>query len=288
MRICTLLLLFCSYSLSAQINLLIEDQTDQGFFLGVNGYLQNPEKKKNLVVKDLDTIPYVLHIDSDTSNFTKTIHLREKKTHKYVLTRNFKGELKLRYRGEQSGTPKGYEVVSLDRSVAWPEEWKPRHIKKDKEPELTASGSSSANQSFREKEDPQDTGIVSIETHSTDEEPQELLLPGNDTVAVKSRTLEVTEPEFDTPPFEQLIANLKETEFEFEKLVKSRKYAEEHILSTDQLREVFSVLSYDNSRLQLLKAAKKKILDPNNLGNLKDVFEYEVTQRQFQKIIDEE
>ncbi|MDZ7847057.1 MAG: hypothetical protein U5L96_09930 [Owenweeksia sp.] len=87
-----------NHLLMGQVNLVIEDETEQGFFLGINGYLQNIEKSQQTRTTSLDTVPYVVLIDTDTTQIAKRIHLREPGTHRYVLTRNFYNELKLRYR----------------------------------------------------------------------------------------------------------------------------------------------------------------------------------------------
>ena len=295
MRLFSLLLFICSqllYSQSASqhraVNLLIEDETQQGFFLGVNGFLQNTEKETAFAITQLDTIPYRLHIDSDTFHFEKNIHLREKSTHRYVLTKNFHGELKLRYRGTSNAIPHHINSQAYDRSVVWPEHFGNKIPVEAPEEVASTSEVAAADAVVSPKEDKDSVQVIEIEPVNPPNEQNDVLLPSKDTLNEHQRKVVVSEPRFDHQSFKDFISELKQTEFEFEKLTKSKGYLQKHGISSKELKQIFEVLKYDQTRLQVLKDAQEKIIDPQNLQILKAALEYEISKKEFDNLIPNE
>ncbi|MDZ7847058.1 MAG: DUF4476 domain-containing protein [Owenweeksia sp.] len=93
----------------------------------------------------------------------------------------------------------------------------------------------------------------------------------------------VTEPE--APPFEQLLAQLRAEAYEFEKLTASLAYAKKHPLKVAELKQLFRLLSYDQTRLQLLQNISSRIRNPDRLAELEEELEYEISKKKLQKII---
>ncbi len=280
MKYLVLLLFFSCSLLHAQVNLIIEDETEQGLFLAINGYLQHPEKQGKLVITHLDTIPYQLHIDSDTFRFNKTIHLREQTGHRYVLVKDFHGDLKLRYRGTSARLPAGYATVKYNRSIPYEDAVTTLIASSvDEPPAETKEITKEADEAPTAKE-------VTINVKPSDPPSDSVLLVNNDTISEAGRRVEVTIPTPEPAPFEAFIARLAQKQYEFEKLVESQDYASAQKLTVAEIKQVFGFFKYDNTRLQFLKKIQGDIRDPANLGLLKDELEYEISKQELQKLID--
>ena len=73
MKLALLLTALWCFPLFAQVDLLIEDQRDEGFFLGIDGYLQNEEKLKVIYRTNRDTVSYQGYIRSGEIKFTNPV-----------------------------------------------------------------------------------------------------------------------------------------------------------------------------------------------------------------------
>lgn len=257
---------------------MIEDETDQGFFLGINGYLQNAELTSSWHVSGLDTVPILVQIESDTVNFIKEIHLRDEAEHRYVLTYNSRGELKLRYRGTtHSATP---EAVAWNEDIKWPEKWKPRgnHPPTPSGPVVLAS----AKPAIQPEPTPPDTEKDTIRTDES------VLLPGNEVVDLQEEGMVVELPEAaEASDYQKLITALEKKQYEFDRLRLAQEYLKNHSVSVEELKKIFSIVKYDNTRLQLFDTAFPKLIDPAAAHELVSTMEYDISQQKIKERLNE-
>lgn len=282
MRLIKLLPLLLCFSSFAQVNIIIEDKTETGFKLGVNGFEQNTEPVKSLMIKGLDTVPNQLLVElSSNVWFTKIIHLRSKGNYQYIITTNSRDELQLRYRGTTSTPPAGITTLEVQRLMAM----------KQKQPVITASVTSNDTIVVKKVDSIKVAAVVPtkeiVEVKKIQPEPA---LP---IVVAKPTPIKDTTPttiQKDTiinelNPFDLLMADLEETEFEFEKLQKSEAFAKDHTFTLEELKRVFNVLRYDASRLQLLRSIKANKADITIFKSLATELDYEISKQQFEEII---
>ncbi len=281
MRILLCFLLTLSCTLSAQVNVVIEDESDQGFYLGINRYLQHPEEQHKVILKNLDTIPYSIQIETDTFNFSKTIHLRQAGTYRYLLSKNSRGQLRLRYRGEgQAG--QDFQSLSYSRDIPWPEGWQPKSPAIRKVPAAVVAA---RNRDLSDDEEGETRVPLSMPDSLV--KNSEVLLPDNDTATNASMLVKVdTKPE--EPDFPSLIKALEAEDFEFERLKQALAYAGTQSLTTAEVKEIFRRFHYDHSRLDFLRQSLSAIRDPQNLDQLKAELEYILSRQQLEQIISDE
>lgn len=282
MRLIKLLPLLLCFSSFAQVNIIIEDKTETGFKLGVNGFEQNTEPVKSLMIKGLDTVPNQLLIElSSNVWFTKIIHLRSKGNYQYIITTNSRYELQLRYRGTTSTPPAGITSLEVQRLVAM----------KQKQPVITASVTSDDTIVVKKVDTIKVAAVVPtkeiVEVKKIQPEPAPPIVVAKPT-PIKDTTSTTIQKDTiinELNPFDSLMADLEETEFEFEKLQKSEAFAKDHTFTLEELKRVFNVLTYDASRLQLLRSIKANKADITVFKSLATELDYEISKQQFEEII---
>lgn len=280
--------LLCFTSL-AQVNIIIEDESKKGFLLGVNGYAQNTEPVNSIAIKGLDTVPTQLLIELQPKvYFTKIINLHEKGNYKYIITTNSRDELQLRYRGTVSKIPEGTLTINVQRTV----------VMEQSEPIITASVKSDETATpakvatkipppvvpTREIVEVQKVDSIAPKKPKTTQALPDSSKAKNTVVIDTATSQRVIAEKPD--PFEAFIMDLNKTEFEFEKLQKSEAYAKNHTFSLEELKQVFNILSYDNSRLQLVRSVKGSFKDVSQMKVLAEQLDYEISKQQLDTILE--
>lgn len=87
--------------------------------------------------------------------------------------------------------------------------------------------------------------------------------------------------------FTSVIEAVKQAEFEFEKIMIIREYFTTHQTNTEELNILARLLSYDLTRLQLLKEALPYTLDKGNYKKLSSVFDFDLTKQTFENFMRE-
>jgi hypothetical protein len=327
MRLFLLLTLIGTITLRAQVSVIIEDERGEGFYLGINGYIQNEEKKTTLLIKDLDTSRYTFSIRSGSTEFAKNIQLREKGMHKYILTKDYYGKLKLRYRGMESKAPGDITALAYHQEIRWPvvagtaaiaaqltsenEALESEASAKDPSTSSAAAEDSStdsvtvtaavkdtsANEAWESEALAKDssTGSAAAIDSSTGSATGVSITAVTSASSVTANTTVDDKISDNTPlpapndghAFHSFLEELKAQEFEFDKLSMCQEYAAAKSLSSEQLGAMFQELSYDQSRMQLIRSNLKDISDPQNLPELSRYFEYEITKSQYILFINE-
>lgn len=291
MKLFLLITLLSASFLQAQVNVIIEDERPEGFLLGVNGYLQNQEQAEALVITGLDTIAYHFSIKSGPIEFQKNIHLREVGTHKYVLTNDFYGKLKLRYRGLQARLPSGISSVKLSDEIQWPSV---TLATADTSSGIPAAGNiidslPNTAVSVAVAKDSQVNHSIKLVTTTVDSnslKTAEILTPGTADSLVKNNSVRpdssaASDNQAKNQVFQSLINTLAIEEFEFERLRIAQEYLAANKIRAEQLGKLFEQLKYDQTRMQLTESAIAQVTDPENLPELSRYFEYEITKSKY-------
>lgn len=90
-----------------------------------------------------------------------------------------------------------------------------------------------------------------------------------------------------TPPFEKTVEAVKKAEFEFERMLLIRDFVEKHKTNTRELKVFARLLTYDLTRLQLLRDCYAHTLDKINYKELTSVFDFEITKQSLLEFIEE-
>lgn len=106
----------------------------------------------------------------------------------------------------------------------------------------------------------------------------------------KTDTIDQTTEDLSKSPevnLDGIIKKVNEEMFEFEKMILLKDYVEEHQPDTKDLMVLAKLLTYDLTRLQLLKESYPFIRDPNNYRDLINVFDFEVSRQSFLQFLSE-
>lgn len=282
-------LLFCCSAL-AQVNLLIEDETGSGFLLGINGYVQNTDPVKAMVIQKLDTFPFEVRVElAPNAFFYKKMHFHESGSYRYIITTNSRDELQLRYRGTLKDPPAS--VITMNVQNMLPLNPLATTAKVDSKPAVLPPPDKSVAGN--------DDAIVKPVPPAI---PKKDTLPSvpattavvNEPIAVAQKEEEIIEPRETQPPaevispektFDTFLEELKATEFEFEKLNKAQEFATQKSFTSHELKKVLEIIKYDNTRLELLRNLKPMLKEMKDPEVLKEALEYEISKQQLNDII---
>jgi hypothetical protein len=302
----SIVLVLLSINVFAQINILIVDETSQKFDLGIDGFKQNDMPCTEFLVVDLDSSFHFLNLKiagEQEIEFSKKVQFKKEGTYAYALVKNFKGRHQLRYRGIATNSSISIKAHKFNTDKAWFESKKeiagvtnPSNSLANKleaeplnPPSLDSSISQQAiNKPIDSSSSPsvkivsyrKDTSLVANEEKAKVPEPNIASIP--DSIAVQKKTkFDSTASRFND--FQQLIIDIKKEEFEFNKLNKAKNYLINHAISTKEVKRLFLLFKYDNTRIQFLGFAVERLSDPQNISQLENSFDYELSKEQFRK-----
>ncbi|MFN3952225.1 MAG: DUF4476 domain-containing protein [Thermaurantimonas sp.] len=87
--------------------------------------------------------------------------------------------------------------------------------------------------------------------------------------------------------FEQVVQKVSNAEFEFEKMMAIKDYFEKNQTTTQELLILARLLTYDLTRLQLLKEAYEYTTDRINYSTLISVFDFDLSKQSFLQYLSE-
>ncbi len=289
MTLFRLLPLLLCFSSVAQVNLIIEDATGTGFLLGINGFVQNADPVKELVVKKLDTFPFEVRVElSPNVFFEKKMHFHAKGNYQYIITTNSRDELQLRFRGEPDALPT--TATTIDAKNVTPlrplaalspvkEKEKPTSVVPEKKPATREPAATTPK-----------TVVATIPTKTPPAEastPKSTPQKVETTVAPKKDTVVAVAPPPPPPPvkkektFGDFLLELQNTEFEFEKLNAAKEFGKKHTYTIEELKQILAAMKYDNTRLEFMRDTKESWKNLKNIQSLRGSFEYEISKEQF-------
>ncbi len=300
MKLLLLIALFSVTMLQAQVKIVFEDEVSDGFILGINGFLQNESKQQTIVITDFDTSTYDISIRQGANEINKKIQLREKGIHKYVVTTDFHGKLRLRYRGLQSKLPSNAHLATISKDLKWPMISSPEVIAAASninesesidsvvvasqarlvETDTTSSIEDTAQTKIQavaatpiiSNSSTVKDSLSSVDTAITGNATDDLGRSDSSATSVQSAT---------TALFPSFYKELTVQEFEFERLSVCENYLTNNQITAGQLGKMLEQLKYDQSKMQLTKSAYDRVIDPENLAELSKLFEYEISKSQF-------
>lgn len=282
-------LLFC-FSSMAQVNLIIEDATGTGFLLGINGFVQNTDRVKELVVKKLDTFPFEVRVElSPNVFFEKKMHFHTKGNYQYIITTNSRDELQLRFRGEPDALPTAATTIEAKNLIPLrplaalspvKEKGKPATVILEKNPvnKVPDAGTPKTTAASVPAK------LPPTETKTPKPNPPKVettITPKKDTV------IAVIPPPPPAPPikkektFGDFLVELQNTEFEFEKQNTAQEFGKKHVYTIEELQQILAAMKYDNTRLEFMRATKDQWKNLKNIQTLRSSFEYEIIKEQF-------
>lgn len=89
----------------------------------------------------------------------------------------------------------------------------------------------------------------------------------------------------DDRSFSQALSTIKAASFDDTRLSTSKTIFAGNYVTTDQVRAICNVLSFEDNRLNVIKAAYRKIVDQNNIYTLADVFSFNSNKEALNKLI---
>lgn len=274
------LLLFYPIGLSAQLGLMIEDQTKSGFKLVIDGYLQNEQAINKLNLQKLSPGEHelIFILENDEKIYRK-IDLEEERNHQYVLIENFKGDKKLRYRGAYPNLKQSAMVLDFSNKISFvdpresiiPIDTLPRYVAnskglekpgKDKIQTISEPKNLALTDQIPKLEDKK--AVVVNNQQSIKDKP---VVDGNVLASIDSTNkssnndLSKGAPVAPVLQAEQAFSALKNSiqlnNFEFDKIRMIEEYLGAEKITEVQLIDLLASLKYDQSRLQVIETALK-------------------------------
>ncbi len=272
-----LVLILQPYMHRAQVNIMVTDETENSFVLGLDGYLQNTQPVQGLIIQKMKAGSHVLNIhiykDKDTVRLARPLKLEQSGNYQYVIMRNFEGRYQLRYRGKTTSFPAGIQAIEQQKIMEWPAAEIRNLALKQPEPVQVSTAL------------PPPTGEKKPEPKAEKPNPTVTKAPPPKTAMTKAAEKAPAKPPVvpAPEPFEKLVKNLREAEFEFVRLNTAKEYTNQNPLTVNEVKTVFSYFSYDNTRLQFLNHAHEKIKDKENIKQLLETLDFELSKEQFKK-----
>lgn len=271
MKLLTSLLILLFGTAKAQVKVLIEDDDQQGFFVGVDGYLQNEDKVSALVLTSLDTIAYKINIRKGDKELSKPIHLRNSGNYKYLISEDAHGKLSLYYRGKFNVVLSSIPSLTIAQEVRWPN--LPISIASTEFPEI--------KQNVQLETPEAKLSLPVVVTPSVIVSQDSLLKTPVPKVEKKEDPAVLERVKWDN-----LINELVGIDYEFERTEKIKLFLASGSISSKQLIQLLEILKYDQTRFQISQLAVQKITDPENLDLVTKSFEYQITRNQFLELIE--
>lgn len=218
----------------------------------------------------------------DSAVFQKKIPSLNEIHHFVLEQKENSNQVALFYRGLLSAVPDTVELVREKTSIALQKAKStlPSFNRKDTSP-VSVIPTPPSELSTQESDQ-------SLHRHNRESPTHDLKEPPNIVPAHQDTTQ--TKPKEENPlpnAFASVVSAVKQAEFEFEKIMLLRGYITEHKTNTEELKIFAGLLTYDLTRLQLLKEAFPYTLDKFNYRNLISVFDFELSKQTFENFIKE-
>lgn len=280
---CLLIPIFFLQVSEAQSILMFEDQTESGFKLVVNNFLQNETALPKLNLQHFPQSELQVSILLQNGlEIKRRLPKLSEGIHKYVLYRDYRGNIRLRYRGiykelSQSAlifdysetnpwTPKpNEELAFLADTVSNYSDWQKERLGEEQNiAELIAQKDSLNNKMVEKKDSSSKVVLLSAP------DPVKVKDPG-ESVAMEQKDTSKTLSKLETglvhessgqaspqkegkDPYQVFSDTFFNMSFEFDKVVMAKDFGREHKLDENQLIEILKHLKFDQSRLDLLKS----------------------------------
>jgi hypothetical protein len=253
--------------LSAQISLMLVDETKTGFKLVIDGYLQNEQSLKKVNLQKLEAGKHeLIFLMDDGQDLRRKINLEQPANYQYVLHHNYKGERKLRFRGSYSKLSQNALVLDFNRKTEYQDVTKIiavidslPHFKSKPDPAVVLKQTE-----VSPIKDSSKNAVTTFVITDPNSELKEKITPLGtfaqaDSMVEKTPTKEAsTERDQSASAFSALQNSIQLNSFEFDKIQMIEEFLGAEKIKPLQLETVLKELKYDQSRLQVLKTALSK------------------------------
>lgn len=269
---CLFLFLFLGQFTVAQHILMIEDQTKTGFKLVVNGFIQNETALNKLNIQGIPEGEQELALLlEDGQSYRRKLPELEKGFHRYVIYRDYKGNVRFRYRGLADELVQSALMIDYSEKNPWIdfnrdiiaevdtnsqfEDWKNEQALIDSIQQVEAAAVVQLPQKDS-LQDAIDSAAIAQIPSAVDSSLQLTI-----TEAIDSGSQEVianTPEENKADAFEVFKTQWNASNFEFDKLQIAMNFLAVHQASESETVFMLKGLKYDQSRLNLLQEAIAK------------------------------
>ncbi|MGK0407534.1 MAG: hypothetical protein ACJAZH_001353 [Roseivirga sp.] len=271
--------------LSAQLGIILEDETKTGFKLVIDGYLQNEQSLNKINLLKLPAGEHeLLFLMNDGLDLRRIIDFNKADNYHFVILKNFAGERKLRYRGSYTEINQSALALDFNKTIDYQDQAKiiatvdslPHYKTRPEAEALKTSAemkiildSAKIISAIPLPKTPKDSVIIKV-------------MPNTLPIDLDSNSLATAEQSITniTDPFGTLQSSIKLNSFEFDKIHMIEEFMVAEKMSASQLETLLKQLKYDQSRLQILEYALNKQADLKEAKeSLLITLEYELSQQ---------
>jgi hypothetical protein len=271
--------------LSAQLGIILEDETKTGFKLVIDGYLQNEQSLNKINLLKLPAGEHeLLFLMNDGLDLRRIIDFNKADNYHFVILKNFAGERKLRYRGSYTEINQSALALDFNKTIDYQDQAKiiatvdslPHYKTRPEAEALKTSAemkiildSAKIISAIPLPKTPKDSVIIKV-------------MPNTLPIDLDSNSLATAEQSITniTDPFGTLQSSIKLNSFEFDKIHMIEEFMVAEKMSASQLETLLKQLKYDQSRLQILEYALNKQADLKEAKeSLLITLDYELSQQ---------
>lgn len=179
-----------SFWACGQRSLILEEKIDAPFRLAVDGYLQNSQPLRRLVLTGLPADSLRVYLISGTGGSApvfRYLYLPEAGNYRYVVMRNFAGTLQLRYRGRAEALPQNFTQVAFSRDLPYAPPKGPDTV------QVLASAASQNAAAFHTKPGPEKPQVKSAVPPKTKKNLAGKILPAQEVTQAQKVTKQKTD-----------------------------------------------------------------------------------------------
>jgi hypothetical protein len=271
--------------LSAQLGIILEDETKTGFKLVIDGYLQNEQSLNKINLLKLPAGEHeLLFLMNDGLDLRRIIDFNKADNYHFVILKNFAGERKLRYRGSYTEINQSALALDFNKTIDYQDQAK-IIATVDSLPHYKTRPEAEALKTSAEMKIILDSAKI-ISAIPMPKAPKDSVMikvrPNTLLIEVDSNSLATAEQSITniTDPFGTLQSSIKLNSFEFDKIHMIEEFMVAEKMSASQLETLLKQLKYDQSRLQILEYALNKQADLKEAKeSLLITLEYELSQQ---------
>jgi hypothetical protein len=271
--------------LSAQLGIILEDETKTGFKLVIDGYLQNEQSLNKINLLKLPAGEHeLLFLMNDGLDLRRIIDFNKADNYHFVILKNFAGERKLRYRGSYTEINQSALALDFNKTIDYQDQAKiiatvdslPHYKTRPEAEALKTSAemkiildSAKIISAIPLPKTPKDSVMIKVMPNTLP-----IDLDGNSLATAEQSITNITDP------FGTLQSSIKLNSFEFDKIHMIEEFMVAEKMSASQLETLLKQLKYDQSRLQILEYALNKQADLKEAKeSLLITLEYELSQQ---------
>ena len=254
--------------------LVITSEGSYEFTFGIDSvlYTQTWQRAASTPIRKEQNTFFVL-LKGDSTLLQKKLP-KSADVHHYVIDRSNTGKMTLFYRGILAGVPDSVAVLKDKTKVRLSDFFNSR--RQFEENALVADMPANT----------QPTGLPADTSNTLAPISEKPFIPEQAPVVISGENTSSSDEAFHLP-FDQIVRKVTIAEFEFEKMMMIKEHIEKNQTTTQELKILARLLTYDLTRLQLLKESYEYTKDRINYPELVSVFDFEFTKQSFLQFLNE-